>query len=278
MKTDKKLVVMGALLLTLTLASLAQAKTTFTLGAGGAYGPDYNGSDDYEFSALPLIGIEWESEKPTGQGFDFGLHGIALGTLDGLQIETLRFQKGNHRLGVKIGLGYEFGRDEDDNGALRGLDDIDPYVTGILKLSYGPAEMRRKHYITGEVALEGDLSGETDSLTVSAEVKANHAIGGKTIISHGPHAIWANDDHMQAYFGIDSKQAANSVYDVYRADSGIQDVGYSITTKYRLTDHIGLMVSGKYDRLVSDAADSPLVDQEGSDDQYTILTGVSYRF
>ena len=98
------------------------------------------------------------------------------------------------------------------------------------------------------------------------------------IISHGPHATWANSDHMQTYFGIDSRQAANSVYQIYDADSGVQDIGYSITTKYRLTNHINLMVSGKYDNLLSDAADSPLVDQEGSDHQFSILTGVTYRF
>lgn len=257
---------------------VAQAETSFTLGAAAAYSPDYVGSDDYEVGGAPLIGVEWESDDPSKQGFDLDLHSAELGLLEGLQIESLRFQNGNHRFSLIGGLGADFGRDADDNEALNGLGDIDLHMTGSLTLAYGPAEMKQRHFFTGALSLGGDLTGETDSVTIGGEVKLNHAVVENLIVSHGPHLTWANDDHMQSYFGIDATQAANSIYSVFEAESGLQDVGYSVGAQYKLTDHVGLFAQGDYAKLLSDAADSPLVDQQGSDNQFTFFTGVAYKF
>ncbi len=46
---------------------------------------------------------------------------------------------------------------------------------------------------------------------MDANIKANHNFSEKLEISHGPHIGWANDDHMQSYFGINAAQAAGTV-------------------------------------------------------------------
>lgn len=276
-KMTKLLSTCGAVLL--ALSTPAQAQIEYTLGAGGAIMPDYSGSDDYEGNALPLIGVQWENETSTPQdGLAFGLHSAEIGVMNGLQIEPLRFQQDNHAISAKIGITPEFGRDEDDNKALNGLGDIDLHGAANLTLSYAPAQPQSKHFLTAEAELKHDITGETDSMTLGANIKGNHAFQDKTIISHGPHITWSNQEHMQSYYGINTQQAARSGRSQYNAQSGLHDAGYSITAKHRLSERLGLMVHGQYDRLLSDAADSPIVDQDGSASQFRVITGVSYSF
>jgi outer membrane scaffolding protein for murein synthesis (MipA/OmpV family) len=83
---------------------------------------------------------------------------------------------------------------------------------------------------------------------------------------------------MQAYFGISAQQARRSQYQAFSAGSGIRDVGYQVVAHYGLTESLSLLGVLNYQHLLSDAADSPLVDQEGSAGQFTSFMGVTYRF
>lgn len=268
-----------SILLLSAISIPAQAgEIDYTLGAGAIYSPDYTGSDDYEVNAAPILSAKWNGNKDTQDGFSAGLFSAEASTLNGIQLETLRYQIQNHRISGSIGVTPEFGRDSDDNTALRGMGDIDLHASGNLTLSYGPASPQSANFITAEASLARDLTGETDSTLLSAEIKANHAIGEKLVISHGPHITWANEDHMQSYFGVTSRQAARSGHAEYAAESGLHDAGYSATAMYSVTKNISLIGSVDYSNLGSEAADSPLVDRNGDDQQFQILSGIAYNF
>ena len=54
-------------------------------------------------------------------------------------------------------------------------------------------------------------------------------------------------------------------------------MGLATRASYRLSDDWTLHVQGGYDRLVGDAADSPIA-KLGSTNQFTLGTGFTYRF
>ena len=104
-----------------------------TVGGGGLWSPDYEGSDDYEFRALPYLSVRYEDW-------------LSFAVPEGLKVSLIN-EKG-FRAGVLAG--YRFDREAKDNIALAGWGDVDgsaelggfvEYRAHWLKLS---AELR--HY------------------------------------------------------------------------------------------------------------------------------------
>ena len=83
---------------------------------------------------------------------------------------------------------------------------------------------------------------------------------------------------MQSYFGVSGAQAARSRNRAFQAESGFADVGLEANLNYAITEHWMMFGTLGYSRLLGDAADSPLVDGEGSANQFRAFTGVAYRF
>ena len=107
-------------------------ETRVYLGAGGIVGPEFEGSEDYEVSPFPLIRVE--------NLYGFSLRGPAI------DYELIRERFKTTGLGLRAGpsVGVDFGRDEDDNDALRGLGDIDTSVLvgGFARVNFGPVLLR----------------------------------------------------------------------------------------------------------------------------------------
>lgn len=89
---------------------------------------------------------------------------------------------------------------------------------------------------------------------------------------------YADSDYMDSYFGIDTADADASGLSVYDADSGFKDASAGLAWQYNFNRNWGMLALAKYTRLLDDAEDSPVVDDEGDADQ--ILAGIifNYRF
>jgi outer membrane scaffolding protein for murein synthesis (MipA/OmpV family) len=96
--------------------------------------------------------------------------------------------------------------------------------------------------------------------------------------SLGVFTTWADDDYMQAYFEIDGADAARSGLQTFDADAGFKDVGLNLTAVYKPWEHWGLMGLAGYKRLLGDAEDSPVVDDEGDANQFSGGFLVFYKF
>lgn len=89
---------------------------------------------------------------------------------------------------------------------------------------------------------------------------------------------WADKDHMQSYFGVSQDQAATSVHSRFDAKSGIKSVsvgaelGWTISENWMFSGNLG------FSRLTGDAADSPLVKNEGSANQFMAVAVLAYKF
>ena len=102
----------------------------------------------------------------------------------------------------------------------------------------------------------------TDSLRVDASV-------GST---------WADEDYMSSYFGIDGADAARSGLDQYSADEGFKDISFGGGISYRLFERVSISALASYTRLINDAADSPIVDDAGDENQFLAGALVNYTF
>jgi outer membrane protein len=221
-------------------------------GAMAMYGPAYEGSDKYQAMAFPNISVDYEDGLFFASPFD--------------GIGSYPIQGEDYKLGASVG--FAFGRDEsDDRKNLRGMGDIDMSPTASImgEYSFGPIQLSGKltqgnsDYGMVAEADVGTMFPATDDLMIMAKV------GTK----------WANEDHMNSYFGVSSAQAARSGYGSYKAESGIKSVGVNVGAFYSVTENIDMNFMAGVDQLLGDAADSPITK---SDFQPSVMIGTSYKF
>ncbi len=218
--------------------------------------PKYEGAKDYEVRGAPFI-------APAGLG---ETSRVQFRGLDDLRFRAIEFN------GFEAGplVGWRFDRDENDAARLRGLGDVDGgfVAGGYAAYRAGP--------ITPFVSYHHQLTGDDTGALIrfGAETKAPFGWGSVTATAG---ATYADDDYMDAYFSVTAAQSAASAANLaaYDADAGIKDVFLGLTSDVPLTDVWTLKLSGRYSRLIGDAADSPIVESEN---QLFGGLGLSYRF
>lgn len=230
------------------------------IGAGALYQPEYEGSDDYEVSPLPLLMINYRDLV------------FLRGTTLGANVFTWQGPRPSDKLQVGPLVRYQFGRDEDDSDDLRGMGDIDAAVElgGFLTYGIGPW--------TAGVTLFQDVSDSHDGFTAKFAAGHRHSFTPKLRLRSEVSTTWADENYTQTYFGVTAAQSARSGMRAYTAEGGIKDIGLTLDLDYSLTEH--WIVSGRlgYKRLLGDAADSPLVEDRGSANQLSTGVTLSYRF
>lgn len=220
----------------------------FELGLGGAYQPDYLGSDDYEGSLYPIFSVEYLNLPGLGS---FG---------------------GRDGRGFSIGPSFKY-IGERDGGDLFGLDKVDDTYEIGLKASYtwDYAE------VYGAVRYAfGGAEGVTGDIGANLIVRPTDRIELKA----GPTASLASSDYMGDYFSVSPEEFLRSGgrFDVYEADGGFQSVGVKASARYEVITDWFVTADASWERLVGDAGDSPVVTKAGDDDQFYFGLGLSKRF
>lgn len=256
--------------LALVGATLATAKTVeaqsveYTLGLGAMYAPDYEGSDDYETTAVPLIDIT------VNDRFRFS-------TFEGPEL-SIQFLDLNG-VTAEAGVGYGFGRKASDNVALGGLGDIDDAATFVAAIGYEmDAGLGSLNFgLDVEAELEGNRKGTQVGIEAGYDLPV---FAQRGLMSFKLGSTWADDSYMQSTFGITAAQAASSTagLSAYTAKSGIKDVSLSAALAYQLTDNMTLHGEIGVARLSDTAYDSPLVTGHGSRDQKFATLGILYSW
>lgn len=223
-----------------------------TLGAIGTVAPVYDGSDSYRFSAFPAIDLRYRD--------------IAfLSARDGLGLNLVRADW------ITAGpvLRYRFGRDADDNRALRGMGDVGGTAElGVMAtLRAGPMQLRLE-------AAQG-INGEGHrGFQARADLTYAQPIGQRLLVSVGPMISYGDSQFNQTYFGVTRDQAVRSGYREYNPGGGIRDVGLGASAIYRLGGGFALTGIAEVRRLLWDVADSPIVRDET---QGFLGLGISWR-
>lgn len=219
------------------------------VGAGAIYAPKFEGSDEFEVIPVPWISATFGdrvSIDPTGL------------TVDVLEAKGFK-------LSVKGG--YELGRDEDDSRHLRGLGDIDAGGVIGAQLSYelGPVEL----YASVDKTIGG-----SDGLLGKVGANVSHHYE-RFILSAGASATFADDNHMESYFGVTAAQSARSGLRQYEAGAGLKRFDIEASVTYMATEHWLIRGQAGVGFLTGDAKDSPIVQD---DVQPSAMLIVGYKF
>ncbi|MEO7826634.1 MAG: MipA/OmpV family protein, partial [Allosphingosinicella sp.] len=225
------------------------------VGLGAQLKPSYPGSDGY--SLRPLVDVALSrGSKP----FDFEAPDESFG--------PSLIKAG----GLEIGpaLNFEGRRTAKDVGAA--LDKV-PFTFeagAFAQYAFGPSFRVRTELRKGLGGHDG-LIGQA-----GADYVARH--GDDWLFSVGPRVTVSDGRYQRAYFGVTAPEALRTGLAAYRPGGGVQAVGATVGFLKQLTKRFGLYSYAKYDRLVGDAARSPVVRTYGSRDQLSGGLALTYTF
>jgi outer membrane scaffolding protein for murein synthesis (MipA/OmpV family) len=226
-----------------------------TLGAGFEIGPRL-GAKRYGFTPVPSIDIR-EADEPAG-------FSSPQDNLDYAFVDTARFSAGPV-------MGLREGRDKNDlpktmNGIAYTPTMLE--IGGFAELWVAPETLRTRielrHGVHANDGLVADLSADIVSQS------------GPVTISGGPRLTAASRNVMQRNFGVSaSGAAANGQISPFSPEAGVQSAGVGAALRYAATPIEAVTLYGHLDRLIGDAAKSPVTRSFGSPNQKTV--GLSYE-
>ena len=242
-----------------------QTSRSLTVGAGVIVKPKYEGSNEHDVIAIPIIIPKLSDGTPS-------LMSEARSRISVKGIDDIRFrlfQTGPFEFGV-VG-GYRSDRDEDDAKRLVGLGDVDG---GLLLGGYGGIRLGSVLFdASGATPVTGDGTGIQIRFGAETERQISQSFKLKARVG----ATYASDVYMDHYFSVTTAQANRSVagLGVFDAQAGIKDVHVELGATFDIGERWLLKLDGRYARLVGDAADSPVIETE---DQFTGMVGFGYKF
>lgn len=102
--------------------------------------------------------------------------------------------------------------------------------------------------------------------------------GDRYVWSVGPRLLFSSGRYQRAYFGVDEAAALAADLPLYRPDGGIHAVALASGLSYQFNPRFGMFGFARYERLVGDAAKSPIVREFGSRNQLSAGLGLNYTF
>lgn len=216
-----------------------------TLGLAATVAPEYLGGKNLEVASDLMLDMVWNDRLFIGTmgnpATQFTEEVVSGGIFFA---NTGSFQAG-------LALGYDSGRDEDDNRRLRGLGDIDDAAVGRLFLSYtaGPAQL------STSVARS---FGGSDGTLVGIALSTMEPLSEDLLAYAGVSATWADGKYMTSYFGVSSAQSPGSGLARFSAGPGIRNADAMLGATLYLTEQRSVDAAGGVGLLLGDAADSPI--------------------
>lgn len=225
------------------------------VGAGAQVKPEFVGAD--HSNILPLVDLD-----------------IARGT------DEFGFEAPDYAFGIPVIStgGFRFGpafdiaspRDNSDVGAPVGR--IKRTVEAGAFASY---ELTKSIYLRADL-LKGIGGHEGIVGTIGADQVWRD--GDRYVFSIGPRLLFSDSRYQRAYFGITPEAALASGLPEYRPSGGVYGVAAASGLSYQFTPRWGLFGYARYERLIGDAAKSPIVRDLGSRNQLSGGIGLNYTF
>jgi outer membrane protein len=222
-----------------------------TLRAGVQVSPAYFGSDDYQVG--PDFSARFDFIR-FPNGFEYG------------SSRTVGFRSG---WGLQGSFRYLGKRDSEDDDQIEGLDNV-PWAAEVgLGVGYEQRNWRvftdARYGFVGHNAWVGEIGA--DGIAYPLE--------GLTL-TLGPRLEFGSDRFADTYFGISAAESEASGLAEYDASGGLLGAGVEFGARYLFNERWGVEGAAGWQRLVNDAADSP-VTATGSEDQYSFRLGITRR-
>lgn len=235
------------------LASLAGPPPEWraVLGLGAGVAPDYPGAERYKAQPSGIVDLRYRDIAFLSDG-----EGLGVNLLHG---------KG-YRAGVAIS--YDLGRYHRD----------DPRVSALRDVDAAPEAKLFAQYFLLPVVLAADVRkglGGHDGYIGDLGAYVPLPIGKSAFLFVGPGITFADSRYMDAYFGVDAAHAQASGLRQFTADGGVRNVSFGATAVYLFGEHWLLNADAGLQRLLGDAARSPVTEDKI---QFTADLIVGYRF
>lgn len=240
----------SALAMFAALPAAAQERSfNFALRGGATVAPEYLGSD--------------QTETDADLGFTFGSL-----TWGGKTIGNVVRGIPDNGISLRGAFRVIGDRSVDDSPELAGLEDIDTAV----ELGFGLTYQQTNWMAFGEVrkGVTGH-SGVTGTLGADWIFRPND----RWLITAGPRVNFGDEEFASTYFGVPTGGSSN--FAAFDASGGALGAGLEVAGTYFIDDKWALEGAVSYEKLLGDAADSPIT-QNGSEDQWRIRLGLSRVF
>ena len=249
----------GAVALLAILASPAAAQDKeprrVRVGLGPQIGPAYPGADKFDFG--PYVNVD-TARGDTPFGFEAQDESFAIPVIN------------TNGIGFGPSLSVQGSRTNSDVGAPVGKVKTTVEVGGFVHAFLTPNFRVRAELRRGLGGHDGYI-GE-----VSADLVARDS--DRYVFSIGPRVVLTNARYQRAYFGVDPAQAAATGLTPFTPEGGLQSIGGTAGLTYQFTRQWGVMSFVRYDRLIADPSDSPIVRRFGTRDQFSGGLGLTYTF
>ena len=231
-------------------------------GVGTGIAPDYEGSDEFTFGVLPA-----------GQ-LTFGKRNLRLiGTTLSANLvdhEYLRFGPS---------LNYRFGRDDVEDDVVDRMADVDASIelgafAGVEFLNGANSRYR----FSASVEFLQDVSGGHDGWVTDISARYWRPLSKPLDIGIGIGLTFAGEDYMTSFFSVDAADSSATGLARFDADSGMKDFRIQPMGVFHFTKNWHLGFGFRYEMLLGDAADSPVVDVQGSKNQFLAGLGILYSW
>ncbi len=232
------------------------------VGLGVGVNPDYEGSEDYRLVPLWLLRVN-DLYAPETYAQIFGT-----------QLKTNFLPDPNWRFGLSGQFVPE--RDDVDNNRVDDLSSASESLMFGVVAGYD-AELDEMGTFGVEIDARQDVINNNGYL-VTGSLDYGRVLSRQWRLSSGLSTTYASSNYMENYFGIDSGNAARSGLDEYDADAGFKDASFRLGVDYSFTESWSTSLIGQYKRLLNDAKDSPITDDEGDANQWFTGITVNYAF
>jgi outer membrane scaffolding protein for murein synthesis (MipA/OmpV family) len=226
------------------------------IGLGSQFGPVFDGLGRYSAEPGPVVDLRYKDEffASTGEGIGANLFSF-------------------RHISVGAAISYDLGRQVHSDGeALTGFKNIGPapeikfFATTVLTKSF-PLTVRLdvRRQLGATNGWIGDLGAYLPGPGSSA----------KFAYFLGPSVTAADGRYTEAYFGVDHADTLTTNYPFYKARGGLKSVNFGVSADYFVTPHFILNASGAYERLLGDAANSPITQTKN---EAVVTLSALYKF
>lgn len=260
------------------LAQNAPDKSVFdgdfvVVGAGVAYGPRYEGSDDY--SAYPIFGMAGRVGgvrfSPKGAGFAFDV------------INDPKDAKISFQFGPEARLRLDRSRNIRDSavaalGKRNKAWEVGGNAGFAINRITNPYDS-----LSFSVDVVGDVGDAHKSVIVTPNISFTSPVSKAMVAGVYVSADHVSDRFARYYYSVTPQGSVASGLPAYEARGGWKNVtagaGVGVDLDGDLTNGgFALFVGGTYERMLGNFADSPIVSLRGSRSQLVGVAGVGYVF
>ena len=233
--------------------------------AGGGLGiiNEYPGSDDFIVGALPVAMVSLKGKRYLQ---------LLATYLSANLVDDPHFRFGPVA-------NYRFGRKDVDDPVVAQVHEVDGAVE--LGASAGGEwifdnDIRHRAY--AGVDLTFDVTGSYGGYFLDLYARYWLPVSRAVDIGLGVSTNFGGNSYMNEFFGVTPDDSARSELPAFNADAGLQAIEITPMVMVHLSEAWHAGIGGRYSRLMSDAANSPIVRQRGSADQFVAGVGLGYAW